>query len=114
MQVIALITLFAKTFQPVLADEVVVVVVAMFVGTQVAQRAEALAIRLADWSSRIETEAVFAFEEIREGEIVGWRLRESVGVLVIEVHWCSSTMFECGGHVSIKSMQQSRWETLEF
>lgn len=74
MQVIALIAFFAEAFQPVLADEVVVVMIAVFVGTKVAQRAEALAIRLADWSVGIETEAVFAFEEIGEGEIVGWRL----------------------------------------
>lgn len=66
-----MIALFAKSFQPVLADEVVVVMVAMFVGTQIAQGAEALAIRLADWSIRIETEAVFAFEKIGEGELVG-------------------------------------------
>ena len=74
VQVVALVTFLAEAFQPVLADEVVVVVVAVFVGTEVAQRAEALAIRLADWAIGIETEAVFAFEEVGEGELVGWRL----------------------------------------
>lgn len=64
MQVIALVTLFTKTFQPVLADEVVVVMVAVFIRTKIAQRAEALAICLTDWSIGIETKAVFAFEEI--------------------------------------------------
>lgn len=36
VQVVALVALFAQPFQPVLADEVVVVVVAVFVGAEVA------------------------------------------------------------------------------
>ena len=36
VKIIALVALFAETFKPVLADEVVVVMVAVFVGTKVA------------------------------------------------------------------------------
>lgn len=99
MQVVALVAFFAETFEPVLADEVVVVVVAVFVGTEVAQGAEALAIRLADWAVGVETEAVFAFEEVGEGEVVGWGLWGFGGVLVIEGYWRGSVVFDCGGHV---------------
>ncbi len=36
VQIIALVALFAETFEPVLADEVVIVVVAVLVGTKIA------------------------------------------------------------------------------
>ena len=36
MQVIALVTLFTETFQPVLADQIVVVMIAVFVRTKIA------------------------------------------------------------------------------
>ena len=98
VQVVALVALFAEPFQPVLADEVVVVVVAVFVGAEVTQRAEALAVCLADRSVGIETEAVFAFEEVGEGEIVGWRLLGSVGALVVEIHRSGAAVVDSGGH----------------
>ena len=82
-----------------LADEVVVVVVAVFVRAEVAQGAEALAICLADWSVGVETEAVFAFEEVGEGEVVGWRVLGFGGGMVIEVHRRGDVVFDCGGHV---------------
>lgn len=66
-----------------LADEVVVVMISMFVRTKVPQRAETLAVCLTDWSVGIEAEAVFAFEKVGEGELIGWRLSELVGSLVI-------------------------------
>ena len=81
-----------------LADEVVVVMVAVFVGTKVAQRAETLAVCLTDWSVGVETEAVFAFEEVGEGEVIDWRLPELVGSLVIQVHRRGSAVIDCGSH----------------
>ena len=99
VQVVALFALFAETFEPVLADEVVVVVVAVFVGAEVAEGAEALAVRLADWSIRVEAEAVFAFEEVGEGEVVGWEGLKIGGALMVDVHRGRSAVIDCGGHV---------------
>ena len=98
MQVIALVTLLTETFQPVLADEVVVVMIAVFIRTKVAQRAETLPVCLTYWSVGIETEAIFAFEKLGEGELITWRLLESVGAFVIKVHRRSSTVVDCSGH----------------
>ena len=98
VQVIALVALLAEAFQPVLADEVVVVVVAVLVGTVIAQRAEALAVRLTYWSVGVETEAVFAFEEVGEGEVVGRRLWGFGEAFVTEVHRRSSSVVDCDGH----------------
>ena len=81
-----------------LADEVVVVMVAVFVGTKVAQRTKTLAVRLTDWSVGIETEAVFTFEKVREGELIGWKLLEFIGAPVVEVHGRGSAVIYCGGH----------------
>ena len=98
VQVVALVALFAEALEPVLADEVVVVVVAVSVRAEVAEGAEALAVCLADWSVGVEAEAVFAFEEVGEGEVVGWGGLEVVEVLVIEVHGGCSAVVDCGGH----------------
>lgn len=98
MQIIALVTLLTETFQPVLANKIVVVMVAVFIRTQIAQWAEALAVCLTDRSVRIETEAVFAFEEVGEGKFRCWRLLVFVRALVIEIHRRNSTVVDCGGH----------------
>ena len=98
VQVIALVALFAEALEPVLADEVVVVVVAVFVRTEVAERAETLTVCLADRSVGVEAEAVFALEEVGEGEVVGWEFLNSVRALVVEVHWSRSEVIDCGGH----------------
>ena len=81
-----------------LADEVVVVMVAVSVGTETAQGAETLAVRLTDWPVRIETEAVFAFEEIGKGKVVGRRLLGFVGTGAVECHRRASEVINCGGH----------------
>ena len=108
VQVVALVALFAEALEPVLADEVVVVVIAVFVGAEVAERAETLTIRLADWSVGVEAEAVFAFEEVGEGEVVGGEGLEVEGVLVVEVHGGCSAVVDCSGHnVYCMSMQAS-------
>ena len=98
VQVVALVALFAEAFEPVLADEVVVVVVAVFVGAEVAEGAEALAVRLANWSIGVEAEAVFAFEKVGEGEVVGWEGLKVGGVLIVDVHRGRSAVIDCGGH----------------
>ena len=98
VQVVALVALFAEALEPVLADEVVVVVVAVPVGAEVAEGAEALAVRLADWSVRVEAEAVLAFEEVGEGEVVGREGLEVGGVLVVEVQGGGSAVVDCSGH----------------
>ena len=67
VQVVALVPLFAEAFEPVLTDEVVVVVVTVFVGAEVAEGAESLAVRLADWSVGVEAEPVFASKDVVEG-----------------------------------------------
>ena len=98
VKVVALVALFAETLEPVLADEVVVVVVAVFVGAEVAEGAEALAVRLADWSVRVEAEAVFAYEDGGEGDVVEWGGLVVMRVLVVEVHGGRSAVVDCGGH----------------
>lgn len=98
VQVVALVALFAETFEPVLADEVVVVLVAVAVGTLVPQRTESLAVGLTDWSVGVEAEAVFASQEVGEGEFVGWKLSELGGALMVEVHGRSTALVDCGGH----------------
>ena len=81
-----------------LADKVVVVMVAVFVGTETAQGAEALAVCLADGSVGIETEAVLAFEEVGEGEVIGWRFWGFVDSLVREIHRRGSRVVYCCSH----------------
>lgn len=98
VQVVALVALFAEAFEPVLADEVVVVMVAVFVGAEVAEGAETLTVRLAGWSVWVEAEAVFAFEEVGEGKVVGWAGLKVGGILVIEIHRGCSAVVDGGGH----------------
>ena len=81
-----------------LADEVVVVMIAVSVGTKTAQGAETLAVRLTDWPVRIETEAVFAFEEVGKGKVVGWRLWGFEGTGTVECQGRGSKVMDCGGH----------------
>lgn len=59
-----------------------------------------MAICLTDWSVGIETEAIFALEKVREGEIIGGRPMGSVGAFVTEVHLRSSTVVNCNGLVA--------------
>ena len=81
-----------------LADEVVVVMVAVSVGTETAQGAETLAVGLTDWPVWIETEAVFAFEEIGKGKVIGWGLLNFVGTGAVECHGRGAGVIDCGGH----------------
>ena len=92
VQVVALVALFAEALEPVLANEGVVVVIAVPVRAEVAEGAEALAVRLADWPVGVEAKAVFAFEEVGEGEVVGR------GFLVMEVQEGCSAVVDCNGH----------------
>lgn len=98
MQVVTLVAFLAETFQPMLADEIVIVMVAVFIRTKISQRAKTLAVCLTGWPVGIETEAVFSFEEVGESELIGWKLLEFVGPFVVEVHRRSSTVVDCGSH----------------
>lgn len=74
MKEFALIALFAETAQPVLADETVERVVDLvFVRAVLAQGTMSFAESLTYGTTRVETEPVFAFEEVGEGEVEGWR-----------------------------------------
>jgi len=81
MQEFALLPFLAQSAQPMLAHEVVEAVrYLVLVGAVVAEGAVAFAEGFAVGARRVEAEAVFVFEEGREGEGVGG---EGVGVGVI-------------------------------
>lgn len=73
-------------------------VITVFVGAEVAEGAEALTIRLADGSVGVEAEAVFAFEEVGEGEVVGGEVLEVGEVLVVQIHGGCSAVVDSSGH----------------
>lgn len=93
-----MIALFAETAQPVFTDEAVEGVGhLMFVGAVVAQRAVAFAEGFAYGAAGIEAESVFAFEEVGEGEVEGWRCRILRELLI----WrCYCSVLHGGRHPS--------------
>jgi hypothetical protein len=70
----------------------------VLVGTVVLQRTVALHICLAVWPVRVEAEAVFAPEEVREAEVVGG-LRRGLGDV-------PGRLLHLGGHVKVLQLLQ--------
>lgn len=98
MQVIALVPLFAKPLQPMLAYEVVVMRGTMFIWTVVAKGTKPFAESLAEWTVGIKTEAVFALEEICECEVVDGSGTRLLSCAVISIHGDRPTTVRCDSH----------------